>query len=127
MPSAILDKDQKTSEVVRRRSLTPPISIYENATSYIVLLAMPGADEKSIRINVQNERLIVEANLKGSPDQNAQEKYCEMRLGDYRRELEVGDSIDVDKVEATVTSGLLKLVMPKSKHSKSRKIEIKSV
>jgi HSP20 family protein len=47
-------------------------------------------------------------------------------VGDYRRTFTIADGIDGDKIEATVTNGVLKLVLPKAEAVKPKKIEVRA-
>ncbi len=42
-----------------RRIFAPDVDIYEKADSYILLADMPGTDEKSININLENSVLTI--------------------------------------------------------------------
>ena len=50
----------------------------------------------------------------------------EYRLGDYRPSFILSDEVDRDRISAELKNGVLRLVLPKSERSRTRRIEIKS-
>jgi HSP20 family protein len=91
-----------------------------------LLVELPGVDDKAVQVRLDKGILTIEAPLKLELLEGATLKFSEVRLGDYRRTLNVGDQIDEDKIEACFKSGLLKVTMAKSKSAKAQKIVIKT-
>jgi HSP20 family protein len=52
--------------------------------------------------------------------------YAEYEEGDYQRSFRLSDEIDRDKIEASVSDGVLHLRLPKSKEAGTRKIAVKT-
>jgi len=126
MSTAVLEKKETKKASEQKNVYRAPIAFYETGDSFIVLVELPGADESSVRVQLNKGVLTIEAPLKVDLPQDARATYSEIRLGDYRRTIELGDQIDEEKIEASFTAGLLKLTMPKSKTAKTRKIPIKT-
>ncbi|MBX9690868.1 MAG: Hsp20/alpha crystallin family protein [Cyanobacteria bacterium] len=127
MPTAVLDKQETKKVSETKRSYKAPVAVYESSEAYVVLVELPGADEKAIQVRVEKGVLTVQAPLKLELPSGAIPKYSEIRLGDYVRTFDLGDQIDEEKIDATFKAGLLKLTMPKGKNAKARKIPIKTV
>lgn len=126
MPTAVLDKQETKRVSETKRVYRAPISVYENGESYVVLVELPGADEKAVQVRVEKGILTIEAPLKVDLPPNMVQISSEIRLGDYRRTIDLGNNVEEEKIEANFKAGLLKLTMPKSKGSKARKISIKT-
>lgn len=126
MPSAVLEKQDvnKTSEQIK--VYRAPIALYEIGESFIVLVELPGADDKAIKLQLDKGVLTIEAPLKLDLPAGATPTYSELHLGNYRRTLDLGDRIEEEKIEASFKSGVLTVTMPKSKNARSRKIPIKT-
>lgn len=126
MPASVLEKQDtlKTSE--KRSIFRAPIALYESGESYIVLVELPGADEKGVQVRLEKGVLTVEAPLRLDLPPGAMPKYSEVRLGDYKRTIEIGDLIDEEKIDAEFKSGLLRLTLPKCGSTKARNIPIKT-
>jgi len=126
MPTAVLENPETKKSSELKTVYRAPIALYENGEAYIVLVELPGADEKAVQVRLDKGILTIEAKLGVELPKCATEKYSEVRLGDYRRTLDVGDHIDEEKIEACFKCGLLKLTMPKKKSAQARKIAIRT-
>jgi HSP20 family molecular chaperone IbpA len=126
MSTAVLERPEIKKVSERLSVYLAPIALYENGESYIVLVELPGADEKAVQVSLDAGVLTIEAPIKVDLPADAQARYSEVRLGNYRRTLNIGEQIDEAKIEACFKSGLLKLTMPKEKGGKARKIPIKT-
>ncbi len=126
MPTAVLEKQETKGAVEQKRVYRAPIALYENGDVYTVIAELPGADEKAIQVRLDKGVLTIEAPLKLELPPGSRARYSEIRLGDFRRTLDVSDEIDDERIEATFRNGLLRLTLPKSKAAKARKIPIKT-
>jgi HSP20 family protein len=52
--------------------------------------------------------------------------YAEYEEGDYQRSFRLSDEIDRDKIEATVSDGVLRLRLPKLQEAATKKIAVKT-
>lgn len=127
MATALLENKETKKATEYRGVFRPPIALYETPEAYILLVELPGVDEKTVKVSLERGNVTIEAASAVVLPPEAVSKYCEIRLGNLRRTFEVGDHVDSEKIEATFKSGLLKLVMGKSKSAKVCNIPIKSV
>jgi HSP20 family molecular chaperone IbpA len=107
------------------RRAVPLVDIYENDEEILLFADMPGVAKESITVNVDNGKLEISGirNLKVTGSSSWQE------FGDieYRRVFSVPQSIDVDKVNAELKEGVLKLHLPKTEAAKPRTIQISAL
>ena len=127
MPAAVMEKQENKGTTEQKRVYRAPIALYENDEAYTVLVELAGADEKEISVRLDKGVLTVEAALKVELPPGSKAAYSELRLGDYRRTLDLAEQIDEERIEATFRGGLLKLTLPKGTGAKTRKIPIKFV
>ena len=127
MSTAVLEKQETKRTSEQKRVFRAPVALYESAEFYTVLVELPGADEKAIQARLDKGVLTIEAPFSLELPPGSTPKYSEIRLGDYRRALDLADQIDEEKIEASFKGGLLKLTLPKSKSAKARKLPIKTV
>lgn len=125
MPAAVMEKHESKGTTEQKRVYRAPIALYESNEVYTVLVELTGADEKEIQVRLEKGVLTVEAPLKVELPAGSRAQYSELRLGDYRRTLDLADQIDEDKIEASFKGGLLKLTLPKGTSARTRKIPIK--
>ena len=119
-----LVKREETS-LERSRQLpavAPVVDIYENDDEILLHADMPGVAKEDIIVNVDNGKLAITGvrNLETSGAANWQE-FGEV---EYRRTFSVPQTIDIEKVNAELKDGVLKLHLPKSEAAKPRQIEI---
>src|SRR4029450_9562601 len=100
MPSAVLEKAETKKATEQKLTYRPAIALYDSEESYVVLVQLPGADEKAVQVRLEKGVLTIEAPLKLDLPTGAKARYSEMRLGDYRRTLEFGNEIDAHTCHA---------------------------
>ena len=104
--------------------LSPAVDIYENHDEILLHADMPGVLQQDVSVNIDNGTLSLSGTrrLKNRGRANWEE------FGDvnYVRKFSVPQTIDVEKVEADLKDGVLKLHLPKSESARPKRIEIKT-
>jgi HSP20 family molecular chaperone IbpA len=121
----MVKREESMPEVKRHvQAVNPAVDIYENDDEILLHADMPGVNKDNITVNVDNGKLSITGirHLETSGMANWEE------FGDveYRRNFSVPQSIDVEKVNAELKDGVLRLHLPKSEAAKPRQIEIKA-
>jgi len=106
-------------------TLTPLVDIYENDNEILLHADMPGVPKEAITVNIDNGRLEIIGLRKSSPEAGSVH-WQEFGDAEYRRTFSVPQTIDVGKVNASLTDGVLHLHLPKSEQAKPRLVEIKA-
>ncbi len=113
---------EKTREL---RSAVPAVDIYENDDQILLHADMPGVEKDGVSINIDNGTLSISGvrklEIKGVSN------WEEFGNVEYTRSFSVPQTIDIEKVEAELKDGVLKLHLPKSEAAKPRQIEINAV
>ena len=109
-----------------RRSFIPKADIYETEKEIIVLADIPGANEKTVDITLEKNVLSINAYVEPLRTGDYDIAYAEYEEGDYQRSFRLSDEINRDKIEAEVSDGVLRLRLPKSQESKTKKIAVKT-
>lgn len=125
-----LEKTQQT-EVTRRdketqarsdRVYMPAADIWETKDTIEMTLDMPGVEKDGLEITVERNTLIIHGRVR-EPQQGTR-VYTEHVPGDYHREFALSDDLDMEKIDAELTSGVLHLSVHKTEKVKPRKIAI---
>ena len=103
----------------------PRADIYETDDKVVVVADMPGVDETTVEITLEEDVLSIKGHVEVSLPENYNLAYAEYRLGDYERSFTVSSHIDQNNIEATVKHGVLRLHLPKVQPS-TRKILVKA-
>jgi HSP20 family protein len=108
------------------RVYQPDVDVAENQDKLLLWADMPGVDEKSIAVTLDDGELTIEGRVAVDDYANLQPLYTEYNIGDYVRRFRVSTDIDVDRIEARVVNGVLEIELPKAERVKARKIEVKA-
>jgi HSP20 family molecular chaperone IbpA len=112
---------EKTKELYKA---TPAVDIYENEDEILIYADMPGVVKDDISVDIDNGTLSISGVRKLSVTGSV--TYEEFSDVEYVRNFSVPQTIDVEKVEAELKNGVLRLHLPKSEAAKPRQIEIKT-
>ena len=108
-----------------RRLFVPRSDIYETDDHIVILVDLPGVDEKSVDITLEKDVLTI----KGFPGDQRPEgydiAYSEYGIGDFQRSFVLSVHVDRDNIQANVKNGVLTLQLPKAGPDKTRKIQVK--
>jgi HSP20 family molecular chaperone IbpA len=103
----------------------PAVDIIETKNDLRLYADMPGVDQKSINITVDQDVLMIEGNVDTTPLEGYKLEYKEYDIGDFQRSFTLSNTVDKGKISATYTNGVLELVLPKVEQAKPRKIAVK--
>jgi len=109
-----------------RRSFIPKADIYETDKEIIILADIPGANDKTVDITLEKNILSITAYIEPVRRDGFEIAYAEYEEGDYQRSFRLSDEIDRDKIEAAVSDGVLRLLLPKSLGARTKKISVKT-
>lgn len=101
---------------------SPAVDIYGNETELVLLADMPGVTPDQVEIDLRENVLTILGRVKS--EDKGEELLSEFRTGNYFRSFRVTDVIDQGKITASISDGVLKLVMPKAEKAVPKKIPI---
>ena len=107
-------------------SWAPATDIVEDSDGLYIYLDLPDVDEGSLEVSSEQSNLSVRATRNYKKDENQTIHYQSRPKGEFTRSFNVPSSFDLSKVEAQYERGVLTLHVPRSEHTKPRKIEVKS-
>ena len=118
-------EDVSTVERTRSsRCFVPLTDIIENEEEIILTADMPGVDQKSIDVTLENNQLTIQGYVKVTIPEEFRLVHTEYDIGDFYRSFTLSDTIDKNKIEASIKNGVLKLRLPKADEVKARKITV---
>ncbi|KAB2890604.1 MAG: Hsp20/alpha crystallin family protein [Desulfobulbaceae bacterium] len=120
----VIQKEQTAPEKIAKLNvLIPSVDIYENTEEYLLYVDIPGVNREDISIDLDNGQLTLTGNR--YLEQSKGQLMEEFSSAQFRRVFSVPQGIDLAKVDAELTDGVLRLHLPKSEAVKPRKIEIR--
>ena len=85
---------------------------------------MPGVDQQSVDVTVENNVLIIEGKGHIEKPEGYQLIGQEYGLGKYRRDFTLSNAVHTEGIKARVQKGVLEVTIPKREEVKARKITI---
>ena len=121
----LVKRDETALENTRRiPKVRPLVDIYESDDEILIHADMPGVTKEDIAINIDNGKLQL-SGVRGLKAEGAA-NWVEFGDVEYVRSFSVPQTIDIEKVNAELKDGVLRLHLPKSEATKPRQIEIKA-
>ncbi|OIP45808.1 MAG: heat-shock protein Hsp20 [Deltaproteobacteria bacterium CG_4_10_14_3_um_filter_60_8] len=108
------------------RQYVPAVDIFESSDAVTVRAEMPGVPKGGVRIGLEEGTLTIEGARADAAGSAETFLLREFETGHYLRRFTMAETIDQDKIEATMTNGILTVVLPKREQAKPRQIEVKA-
>ncbi len=127
----VLDRDEFLTPFDRMfdqiiQTQFPQIEKHEYDDKVGVIAEIPGLDKKDLSIDVEDGVLTISGNKHGLfDDEGAKVIRRELKQSSFKRQFELGELLDGDKVKASFKSGLLSIEIPKIEPEKPKKTSVK--
>lgn len=110
-------------------SIQPRVDLKQKENALEVKMTIPGVDPENIQVTVNDNVLVVKAEIseeKEEGDEKAVYQLREHTYSSYYREIMLPCEVEAEKADAEYTNGVLKLVLPKAEIVKPKVISIKA-
>jgi HSP20 family molecular chaperone IbpA len=119
-------QDLQSAERTRwGKVFSPAVDILETKNDLKLYADMPGVDQKSINVTIDQGVLTIQGNVETTPIEGYELDYQEYDVGDYQRTFTLSDTVDQDNISANYKNGVLELIIPKAEEAKPKKIQVK--
>ncbi len=104
---------------------TPRADILEGEKEFRVMMDLPGVPHENLDLSIEDQTLLVKAERAESVPEGFEPRRSE-RAGHvtFSRTFSLGNSVNVDGIEAKFSNGVLTITLPKSEKSLPRRIEV---
>ena len=103
----------------------PAVDVVEEEDAVKVSAEMPGLDEKDFKVEILNDRLVLQGEKKASQEKKDRNyHFSECSYGSFRRVIDLPCEIDADNAKATYKNGVLNIVLPKTETSRAKRIKV---
>jgi HSP20 family protein len=108
----------------RRRAVSPPVDIFENADELLIVADVPGVGTDGIDLRVENDTLTLSARRPDRHDESPAlvREYDEV---DFSASFRIPAGIDTSAIVAETKSGTLVIRLPKAAAAKARQIVVR--
>jgi HSP20 family protein len=119
------EKQETRDEMTRAgRTYVPQVDIYETKEGLWLWADMPGVDEESLNVHLDNGVLTIEGQVDVKDYENVTPLYTEYNVGNYVRRFTLSNDVDSDRIVARMQHGVLALEIPKAERAKPRRIAV---
>lgn len=106
----------------------PKMDIHKTENEYHITVELPGYEQKDIQVNVENNNLKITGEIKNEEVKNRKTIHKEIQTYQkFERNVSLSNQIDVEKISANLSAGVLNLTLPLQEVAKPKQIEIKVV
>ncbi|MGM0981816.1 MAG: Hsp20/alpha crystallin family protein [Pseudomonadota bacterium] len=107
-------------------TLLPPVDIFEDGSALHLIADMPGVTRESLHIEVDNNVLSLEGEVRLDMPDGLAAIYAEVRAQRYARRFTLSHEIDAEAIQARIDKGVVELVLPRKETHRRRRIEVKA-
>jgi HSP20 family molecular chaperone IbpA len=106
--------------------LRPATDIFEDDEGITLQMDVPGASKERLSLQVNRDRLDVEADVRIDMPQDMEAVYADLRSTRYQRTFALSSELETSKVDASLKDGVLTLRIPKRAEIRPRRIEVRA-
>jgi len=117
----VVHQDSETTKP--GNSFVPAVDIFETEEQVTVVAEMPGVNNTGVDVSLKDDVLTIRGTRK-EDNTSGHMILQEYESGSYLRKFTVSETIDQEKIQATMTEGLLKVILPKAAPIQPRRIEV---
>jgi HSP20 family protein len=107
---------------------SPRMDVTDNENSIVIKAEVPGVDKKDINISIKDKILTIEGEKKNEVvDENANYYRSERSFGSFKRQFQLPDEVEAEKVDAKYENGILTIDLKKKEvvHPEAKVIKVK--
>lgn len=103
----------------------PPVDVYETAAEFLVSVEVPGVEPSSIDVAAAGNVLTLKGVKEAPTPPEPQIHVRERNFGAFHRQITLPNEVDLDKAEATIEQGVLKIRLAKRSAGQTRTIPVR--
>lgn len=105
----------------------PKVNVAETEKEFEITAELPGLKPEEVTVEIRNGDLWISGERKEEKEEKGKTWHrVERRYGEFRRTIPLPEAVAKEKVEATFSEGVLKVIVPKTEEAKPRHIEVKA-
>ncbi len=108
------------------RIYRPLADIVEADGGVTLMLEMPGVGADDVDITLEKRVLTIRGKVRPTSPEKLRLAYAEYGEGDFERSFTLSDDFDPEKIEASVSNGVLTLTLPRAAEAQPKKIAVKA-
>jgi HSP20 family protein len=107
------------------RTLSPRVDIEETDKEFRVRMDLPGVKREDLKVEVENDSLLIEAERKAETSDDVQVLHRERAShARFARRFSLGESVRSGEIQARLVDGVLELTLHKAEKALPRRINV---
>ena len=108
------------------RNVSPKMDVVEREHDFFLVCELPGLEREDVDLNIASNVLTIKGTKKEEKEASNGTYYRkESWSGTFQRTLPLPSSVDVEKVDAELKDGILRIYLPKKEEAKPKQISVK--
>jgi HSP20 family protein len=120
--------DRLTSQFLSgtRTPMGMPIDVWQTDDGFHVCLDLPGVDPDSVDITTERNTLTIKAERRAEYEDGQNVLIAERPQGTFTRQLQLGDTVDTENIQASYSDGVLHLTLPMTQAAQPRRVQVRT-
>ena len=90
---------------------SPKYDVIENEKDYVILMEVPGIDKKDLKIEVEQDSLIIGSDSKDNKSVTYYEEFCDIS---FTKSFYLPEDVESSKINAELKNGILEVKIPRN-------------
>jgi len=120
--------DRLTNQLLSgtRTPMGMPMDVWQTEDGFHVCLDLPGVDPDSVDITTERNLLTIRAERRPEYQQGQNVLIAERPQGSFTRQLQLGDTVDSENIQASYGDGVLHLTIPMTQAAQPRRVQVRT-
>jgi HSP20 family protein len=120
--------DRLTNQLLSgtRTPMAMPMDVWQTDDGFHVCLDLPGVDPDSVDITTERNVLTIRAERRPEYLQGQNVLIAERPQGSFTRQLQLGDTVDSENIQASYADGVLHLTIPMTQAAQPRRVQVRT-
>ncbi len=120
--------DRLTNQLLSgtRTPMAMPMDVWQTDDGFHVCLDLPGMDPDSVDITTERNLLTITAERRAEYQQGQNVLIAERPQGTFTRQLQLGDTVDTENIQASYGDGVLHLTLPLTQAAQPRRVQVRT-
>jgi HSP20 family protein len=120
--------DRLTSQLLSgtRTPMGLPMDVWQTDDGFHVCLDLPGVDPDSVDITTERNTLTIKAERRAEYEDGQNVLIAERPQGTFTRQLQLGDTVDTENIQASYSEGVLHLTLPMTQAAQPRRVQVRT-
>jgi HSP20 family protein len=102
------------------------MDVWQAEDGFHVAMDLPGADPETVEITTERNVLTIQAERRPEYREGHKVLVAERPQGSFTRQLQLGDTVDTENIQASYADGVLNLTIPMTQAAQRRRVQVQT-